>query len=144
MPSGSRTSTSLTIYVYAFDKHYNEQLLDSGTSSKLDARSIRLSGKDVSWTHDGAKRTAKIGAVSLSVTGGGGPAAGDVTTSPEGGIACHVATTGLTGVCVGSFAPNAYVTVTATGASNATVTISGGCSAVRPSRARPRVSPRAA
>jgi len=53
-----------------------------------------------------------------------------VTTSPEGGIACHIAMAGLTGHCVGSFAPNAYVTVTASGAPTATVTISGGCSAV--------------
>jgi hypothetical protein len=127
---GDGSSTDSTIYVYAFDKSYHEQLLDSGTSSKLSATSISLSGEDVRWTHDGVKRTAKIGEVSLSVTGGGGPTAGDVTTSPEGGIACHVAMAGLTGTCVGSFAPNDYVTVTATGAPNATVTISGACSAV--------------
>lgn len=127
---GDGSSTDSTIYVYAFDNEYNEQLLDSGTSSKLKATSIRLSGEDVSWTHDGATRTAKIGEVSLSVTSGGGPTAGDVTTSPEGGIACHVAPSVLTGNCVGSFAPNTAVTVTATGARNATVTISGGCSAV--------------
>jgi len=127
---GDGASTDSTIYVYAFDRGYDEQLLDSGTSSKLIATSIRLSGENVSWTHDGATRTAKIGEVSLSVTSGGGPLAGDVTTSPEGGIACHIATAGLTGNCVGSFSPNAYVTVTATGAQNATVTISGGCSAV--------------
>jgi hypothetical protein len=36
----------------------------------------------------------------------------------------------LTGNCVGSFAPSSFVTVTATGGPNATVTISGGCSAV--------------
>jgi hypothetical protein len=127
---GDGSSTDSTIYIYAFDKNYHEQLLDSGTSSKLDAKSIRLSGRDVSWTHDGVKRTAKIGAVPLSITGGGGALAGDVTTSPEGGIACHVAGAALTGTCVGSFAPNDYVTVTATGAPNATVTISGACSAV--------------
>jgi hypothetical protein len=127
---GDGSSTDSTIYIYAFDKNYHEQLLDSGTSSKLDAKSIRLSGRDVGWTHDGVKRAAKIGAVSLGVTGGGGPLAGDVTTSPEGGIACHVAMAGLTGTCVGSFSPNDYVTVTATGAPNATVTISGACSAV--------------
>jgi hypothetical protein len=127
---GDGASTDSTVYVYAFDKNLNEQLLDSGTSSKVIATSIRLSGEDVSWTNDGATRTAKIGEVPLSVTSGGGPLAGDVTTSPEGGIACHVAPAGLTGNCVGSFAPNAYVKVTATGAPNATVTISGGCSAV--------------
>ena len=127
---GDGGSTDSTVYIYAFDKGYNEQLLDSGTSSKLIAKSIQLDGEDVSWTHDGATRTAKIGEVSLSVTSGGGPLAGDVTTSPEGGVACHVATAGVTGNCVGSFAPNAIVTVTATGAPNATVTISGGCSAV--------------
>ncbi|MEY2443226.1 MAG: hypothetical protein QOJ46_2652 [bacterium] len=127
---GDGSSTDSTIYIYAFDKNYHEQLLDSGPSSKLIANSIKLSGKDVSWTHDGVQRTAKIGEVSLSVTSGGGPTAGDVTTSPEGGIACHVATAGLTGTCVGSFAPNEYVTVTAKGAPTATVTISGGCSAV--------------
>jgi hypothetical protein len=127
---GDGSSTDATIYIYAFDRNYHEQLLDSGTSSKLNARSIKLSGKDVSWTHDGVTRTAKIGEVALSVTGGGGPTAGDVTTSPEGGIACHVATAALTGTCVGSFSPNDYVTVTATGAPTATVTISGACSAV--------------
>jgi hypothetical protein len=127
---GDGSTTDSTVYIYAFDRNYNEQLLDSGTSSKLKAKSIELSGEDVSWTHDGATRTAKIGEVPLSVTSGGGPLAGDVTTSPEGGIACHVAPAGLTGTCVGSFSPNDYVTVTATGAPNATVTISGGCSAV--------------
>ncbi len=127
---GDGSSTDSTIYIYAFDKRYHEQLLDSGTSSALSARSIRLSGKDVSWTHGGAKRTAKIGEVSLSIASGGGPTAGDVTTSPEGAIACHVAGAVLTGTCIGSFAPNDYVTVTATGGPKATVTISGACSAV--------------
>ncbi len=127
---GDGSSTDATIYIYAFDKRYSEQLLDSGTSSKLEAKSIKLSGEDVSWTHDAVTRTAKIGEVPLSIVGGGGPTAGDVSTSPEGGIACHVAMAGLTGVCVGSFAPNANVTVTAKGAPTATVTISGGCSAV--------------
>jgi len=127
---GDGSTTDATIHIYAFDRDHNEQLLDSGTSSKLRAKSIRLSGQEVSWTHGGATRSAKIGEVSLSVTSGSGPTAGDVTTSPEGGIACHVATAGLTGNCVGSFAPNSAVEVTATGAANATVTISGGCSAV--------------
>ena len=127
---GDGASTDATVYVYAFGRSGEEQLLDSGASSKLIATSIRLSGENVSWTHDGATRTAKIGEVPLSVTSGGGPLAGDVTTSPEGGIACHVTATAVTGNCVGSFAPNAYVRVTATGPKNATVTISGGCSAV--------------
>lgn len=127
---GDGSSTDSTVYIYAFDRNYNEQLLDSGTSSKLKARSIKLSGDVVTWTHDGATRSARIGEVSLNVTSGGGPLAGDVTTSPEGAIACHVAPAGLTGNCVGSFQPNAYVTVKATGAPNATVTISGACSAV--------------
>jgi hypothetical protein len=127
---GGGSTTDSTVYIYAFDNNYHEQLLDSGTSSKLSAKSIRLSGKVVSWTHGGVKRTAKIGEVPLSVTAGGGPTAGDVTTSPEGGIACHIATAGLTGNCVGSFAPNAYVTVIDNGATTATVTISGACSAV--------------
>ena len=64
------------------------------------------------------------------MTSGGGPTAGDVSTSPEGGIACHIAGAALTGTCIGSFAPNDYVTVTATGGPKATVTISGACSAV--------------
>ena len=127
---GDGSSTDSTVYIYAFDLDYHDQLLDSGTSSKLSAKSIKLSGKNVSWTHDGVQRSAKIGEYALSVTSGGGPTAGDVTTSPEGGIACHVAPAGLTGTCTGSFAPNDYVTVTATGAKTATVTISGGCSAV--------------
>ncbi|HVF79611.1 MAG TPA: hypothetical protein VNA28_15045 [Solirubrobacteraceae bacterium] len=127
---GDGGTTDSTVYIYAFDRNYNEQLLDSGTSSKLEAKSIKLSGDVVTWRHDGATRSAKIGEVSLIVTSGGGPLAGDVTTSPEGGIACHIAPTGLTGNCVGSFDPNAYVTVTAKGAPSATVTISGGCSAV--------------
>jgi|GEM_PF-6572115 len=127
---GDGATTDSTVYIYAFDNTYNEQLLDSGTSSKLSAKSIKLSGEDISWSHDGQTRTAKIGEVPLSVTSGGGPTAGDVTTSPEGGIACHIATATLTGNCVGSFTPNERVTVTAKGAGNATVTISGGCSAV--------------
>jgi len=127
---GDGASTDSTVYIYAFDREGHEQLLDSGTSSKLGAKSIKLSGEDVSWTNDGATRTAKIGEVPLSVTSGGGPLAGDVTTSPEGAVACHIATAGVTGNCVGSFAPSDHVTVTATGGPNATVTISGGCSAV--------------
>jgi hypothetical protein len=127
---GDGSSTDSTVYIYAFDRNYHDQLLDSGTSSKLSATSIKLSGRNVSWTHDGVTRTAKIGEYALGVTSGGGPTSGDVTTSPEGAIACHIAPAGLTGTCTGSFAPNDSVIVTATGAPNATVTISGGCSAV--------------
>ena len=60
---GDGDSTDSTVYIYAFDRDYSEQLLDSGTSSKLIAKSIKLDGQTVSWTHDGATRTAKIGAV---------------------------------------------------------------------------------
>ena len=127
---GDGASTDSTVYIYAFDPDHHDQLLDSGTSSKLSATSIKLSGKNVSWTHGGVQRTAKIGEYALSITSGGGPTAGVVTTSPDGSIACHIAPVGLTGTCTGSFAPNDHVTVTATGAPNATVTISGGCSAV--------------
>lgn len=127
---GDGASTDSTVHVYAFDLDDHEQLLDSGTSSKLSATSITLSGKTASWTHGGVRRSAQIGGYALSVTSGGGPTAGDVTTSPEGGIACHVAPAGLTGTCVGSFAPGDDVTVTATGPKTATVTIGGGCSAV--------------
>jgi hypothetical protein len=127
---GEGSSTDSTTYIYAFDANYNQQLLDSGPTSKLRPASLRLSGETISWTHSGVARTAKIGNVSLAVTSGGGPTAGDVTTSPEGGIACHIGPAGLAGNCVGSFAPNTLVTVTATGGPNATVTISGGCSAV--------------
>ena len=117
------------IHIYAFDRTYHQQLLDSGPSSKLIAKSIKLKGRDVSWTHDGMTRTARIGAVSLSV-GGGGATEGTVTTSPEGGIACHVSPLGLTGICVGSFEVSSSIQVVATGAATATVTISGACSAV--------------
>lgn len=127
---GDGSTTDSTVYIYAFDNNYNEQLLDSGPSSKLLAKSIKLNREDVSWKHNGVTRTATIGEVPLSVTSGGGPTAGDVATSPEGGIACHLAGMTLAGTCVGSFAPGTTVTVTATGAANATVTISGGCSAV--------------
>ncbi|MCW3015975.1 MAG: hypothetical protein JWO02_3067 [Solirubrobacterales bacterium] len=127
---GDGSSTASEVYIYAFDAGGDEQLLDSGPSNKVGARTIGISGENVTWTHDGTTRTAKIGEVSLDVTSGGGPTEGTVTTSPEGGIACHIANMTLTGNCVGSFSPNTTVTVTATGAATATVTISGGCSGV--------------
>jgi hypothetical protein len=127
---GSGNSTDSTVYIYAFDAQGNQQLLDSGPSSKLKPSSLRMSGETIGWTHSGAKRTASIGEFSLSVITGGGALEGDVTTSPEGGIACHVTRSGVVGNCIGSFSPNTPVTVTATGAPNATVTISGACSAV--------------
>lgn len=126
---GQGDSTASQIYVYAFDAAGHEQLLDSDTSSKLAARSIAINGETVTWQHGGETRTAKIGETSLSVTSGGGPTAGDVTTSPEG-LACHIAGATLTGTCVGSFSPDDYVTVTATGPATSTVTIAGACSAV--------------
>jgi hypothetical protein len=60
---GDGSSTDSTVYVYAIDRNFSRRLLDSGPSSKLDARSIRLHGEDVSWTHDGVRRTAKVSAV---------------------------------------------------------------------------------
>lgn len=127
---GEGATRDSNIHIYAFDRTYHEQLLDSGPSSKLLAKSIKLRGRDVSWTHGGMTRTARIGEVSLSVGGGGGATEGTVTTSPEGGIACRVAPLGLTGICVGSFEVSSPVQVVATGAASATVTISGACSAV--------------
>lgn len=73
--------------------------------ARSSSRSIGLDGETISWTRDSVKRTATIGEVPLSVTSGGGPTAGDVTTSPESGIACHVAGMSLVGTCIGSFAP---------------------------------------
>lgn len=128
---GSGNSTGSTTYIYAFDQNGNEQLLDSGPSSALPPSSIRLAGKAVSWIHDGATHTVKLGQVSLTVTAASGVVtAGDVTTSPEGGLACHVAQLGLSGTCIGFYPPNARVTVTATGAANTTASISGACAAV--------------
>jgi hypothetical protein len=127
---GNGRTTDSTTYVYAFDARGHQQLLDSGPSRTLPPRSVRLTGKQVSWTNAGKTRSARIGAVSLQILSAGGPTEGDVTTSPEGGIACHVGPAGLAGICVGSFDPNTMVTITATGAANSTVTISGACSAV--------------
>lgn len=127
---GDGTSTDSTTYIYGFDANYHRQQLDSGPTSKLPPRSLRLSGENVGWTYGGVARTARIGSASLAVTSGGGPTAGDVTTSPEGGIACHIGPGVLAGNCFGSFAPGDYVNVIATGGPNATVTISGACSAV--------------
>ncbi len=48
---GDGSSTDSTVFIYAFDLDYHDQLLDNGTSSKLRAKSIKLSGRTVSWTH---------------------------------------------------------------------------------------------
>ena len=128
---GDGSSTDSTVYIYAFDRNYHEQLLDSGTSSKLSAKSIKLSGKNVSWKHDGMQRTAKIGEVRAERHVRRRPAR--PATSPRRRRAASPATSrrpASTGTCIGSFAPDDQVTVTATGAASATVTISGGCSAV--------------
>ena len=128
---GSGSSTDSTTYIYAFDRNGDEQLLDSGPSRKLPPASVRLARETVTWTHDGTAHAVKIGEVALTVTAAQGTlAAGDVTTSPEGGLACHVAQPGLAGTCLGFFAPNTRVLVTATGAATSTVTIAGACSAV--------------
>ena len=64
---------------------------------------MRLTGNVVSWIHDGVKRNVKLGEVSLTVTAAsGGVTSGDVTTAPEGGLACHVAEAGLSGHASGS------------------------------------------
>ena len=129
LASGGTTGSNN--YVYAYDATgEDEQFLDYGSSSTLPASSLRLSGETVSWTHAGKKRSATIGEVSLAVTAGKGSSSGNVTTAPNGGIACHVALTALSGTCVASFAPSTEVTVTATGSATSTVTITGGCSAV--------------
>ena len=128
---GGGNSTGSTTYIYAFDASGNEQLLDSGPARALPPSSLRLTGKVVSWIHDGVKRNVKLGEVSLTVTAASGVVtSGDVTTAPEGGLACHVAEAGLSGTCIGFYSPNARVTVTATGAANTTVSISGACAAV--------------
>lgn len=127
---GAGNSTDSTTYIYAFDASADSQFLDSGPTKDIPPKSLKLAGETVSWTHSGVSRSAKIGAFTLNVLSGGGAGTGDVTTV-DGGIACHLAGTTTTGTCVGSFAPNAYVTVTATGPATSTVTISGGgCSAV--------------
>jgi hypothetical protein len=126
---GEGGTTASTIHLYAFDSAGHEQLLDRGPSSTLLMKSVKLSGEDVSWSHDGVTRTAKIGSVPLSVTSGGGPGSGTVTTSPDVGIACRIAPASVTGSCVGSFEPGAGVTVTATAPSGTAVTITGACTA---------------
>ncbi len=128
---GDGSTTDSTTYVYAFDRRGDEQLLDSGPSRDLPPASVQLTGEAVSWTHSGTAHTVKIGEVALTVSAAGtNLTAGDVTTSPEGGLACHVSQQGLAGTCLGFFTPNTQVTVTATGPANSTVTISGACSAV--------------
>ncbi len=128
---GAGNSTDSTTYIYAQDASHDEQLFDSGPSRQIPPKSLKLNGEDVSWTHGGVTRTAKVGSFSFSVVSGGGAGSGDVTTTPDHGIACHLGSLSSTsGTCVGSFAPNDFVTVVATGAADSTVTISGGCSAV--------------
>lgn len=130
---GDGSSTADTVYIYAFDNsgdYYDEgQLLDSGSSSKLSAKSIKLSGEAVSWTHDGKTRSATIGQVPLSILGDPlSSKEGDVTA--EGGISCHLTKDSVDGNCIGSFDSGDTVTITAKAATpGGTVTISGGCSA---------------
>lgn len=130
---GAGNSTDSRTYIYAFDASYDSQLLDSGPTKDIPPKSLKLTGETISWTHTGVARSAKIGAFTLTVTSGSGPGAGagDVTTTPDAGIACHLgAMTTATGTCVGSFAPNTTVTLTAIGPATSTVTLSGGCSEV--------------
>ncbi len=126
---GDGTSRDSTIHLYAFDQAGHQQLLDRGPSSKLPMKSVRLSGEDVSWLHDGVTRTARVGSVPLSVTTGSGPASGTVTTEPDVGIACSIGPTGASGICIGSFDPQASVGVHAIAATNTRVTIRGACNA---------------
>src|SRR3954462_8132011 len=102
---GEGGTTASTIHLFAFDSRGHEQLLDRGPSTTLPMSSIKLSGEDVSWTHDGIRRAAKIGSVPLSITSGGGPGSGTVTTSPEVGIGCRIAPASVTGTCVGAVGP---------------------------------------
>ena len=60
---GEGGTTDATMHLYAFDSRGFQQLLDRGPSSKLPVKSVKLNGEDVSWTHDGITRTAKIGVV---------------------------------------------------------------------------------
>ena len=126
---GDGTSTDSMIHLYAFDQRGHQQLLDRGPSSKLPMKSVRLAGEDVSWLHDGATRTARIGSVPLSVTSGRGLASGTVTTQPDVGIACSIGPAGVSGNCVGSFDPQVTVAVSAVAAPGTRVTIRGACSA---------------
>lgn len=128
---GDGSSTADTVYIYAFDDStgYDEgQLLDSGSSAQLQAKSIKLTGDDVTWTHGGKARSATIGQVPLSIVpDGAGTKEGDVTAS--GGISCHLTKDAFSGNCVGSFDSGDTVTITAKGPAGSTVTLSGGCSA---------------
>ncbi|WP_354700252.1 hypothetical protein DSM112329_00518 [Paraconexibacter sp. AEG42_29] len=129
---GDGQSTDSQTYIYGFDADgagYDQQFLDSGTSSKVPPKSIKLSGDVVTWTNSGKTRTAKLDQNGLSIVSGGGLLEGDVTTTPAGGIACHITKLTEVGSCVGAFAPSSKVTVTATGPANSTVTITGACTA---------------
>jgi hypothetical protein len=126
---GEGSSTDSMIHLYAFDERGHEQLLDRGPSSKLPMKSVKLTGEDVSWLHDGVTRTARIGSVPLAVTAGRGLASGTVTTQPDVGIACNIGPAGATGSCVGSFDPQMNVTVSAIAPPGTRVAIRGACSA---------------
>jgi hypothetical protein len=126
---GGGATTEPTIYFYAFDTRGFQQLLDRGSSSAMPVRSLKLSGEDISWTHDGIARTAKIGSVPLSIVSGDGPGSGAVTTTPDVGIACRITSGGATGLCIGSFSPGEGATVTATAAPGTPVAIRGACNA---------------
>jgi hypothetical protein len=126
---GDGTTTDSMIHLYAFDQAGHQQLLDRGASSKLPMKSLRLSGEDVSWLHDGVTRTARIGSVPLAVTSGQGLGSGTVTTQPDVGITCSITPGGVSGSCVGSFEPGVGATVFASAAAGTRVTIRGACSA---------------
>ncbi len=126
---GEGGTTASTMHLYAFDTRGHQQLLDRAPSTQLSMSSIKLSGEDVSWVNNGVKRTAKIGSVPLVVASGSGSGSGTVTTSPDVGFVCHIAPTGVKGICIGSFDPGRGVAVTATAAPGTLVTISGACHA---------------
>ena len=126
---GDGSSRDSMIHLYAFDRVGHQQLLDRGPSSKLLMKSVRLNGENVTWLHDGVTRTARVGSVPLSVTTGSGTASGTVTTEPDVGIACGIGPAGVSGSCIGSFDPQAMVSVHAIAAANTRVTIRGACNA---------------
>jgi hypothetical protein len=58
---GDGTSTDSAVFIFAFDNTYVSRELDHGPSSRLDPKSIRLSGEHISWTNHGVTRTATMG-----------------------------------------------------------------------------------